>query len=225
MPPDIEPSFPLVSYLPTGGEGEWLREAMTTFAQRVASFLPGDFECYVRVLNPFESHDASGPRTMSWRESLPADEVYPVDPARAAEWALRGPGGAQALTGALHRSLLDPLLEHLAPRTETPERCFFAVWDGFGGSAIPRALRPTLHLPHRDYHLFSGPIGGARTSYSSVGFVWQPANLWWPADHRWCVATEIDFAWTYVGGPRSCVEAILADTRLEAVETYADARW
>jgi len=46
-----------------------------------------------------------------------------------------------------------------------------------------------------------------------------------PADRAWCVATEIDFAWTYVGGSRELIDAILADARLEAVETSAAAEW
>jgi hypothetical protein len=46
----------------------------------------------------------------------------------------------------------------------------------------------------------------------------QSANLWWPADHAWCVASEIDFQWSYVGGPRSCIDAILKDSRIESAE-------
>ena len=60
---------------------------------------------------------------------------------------------------------------------------------------------------------------------SAIPFAHQSANLWWPADRAWCVATEIDFAWTYVGGTRAVVDALLADPRLDAVETTAAARW
>ena len=42
-------------------------------------------------------------------------------------------------------------------------------------------------------------------------------NLWWPADRSWCVATEIDLAWTYVGGPAGLIEAVLGDERIEAL--------
>jgi hypothetical protein len=86
---------------------------------------------------------------------------------------------------------------------------------------------PKLELPHRAYHVFTGPITAALTSYSAYSFGHhdQFANLWWPADQAWCVATEVDFAWTYVGGSRACIDAVLADPRLEAVETSASARW
>jgi len=54
-------------------------------------------------------------------------------------------------------------------------------------------------------------------------FIHQSANLWFPADQSWCVATEIDLAWTYIGGSRRCVASILADSRLETAETTAAA--
>ena len=44
------------------------------------------------------------------------------------------------------------------------------------------------------------------------GPLWQSANLWWPEDRAWCVTTDIDFAWTYVGGDRSLIEELIGDT-------------
>ncbi len=72
--------------------------------------------------------------------------------------------------GSLPRVAIEPLVEYLRLSTTTPERCFFAVWEGFGGSVVPAALEPKLELPHRRYHIFAGPIEGARTTYSAVSF-------------------------------------------------------
>jgi hypothetical protein len=48
-------------------------------------------------------------------------------------------------------------------------------------------------------------------------------NLWWPDDRAWVVATEVDFAWTYVGGTRDLAEAVLGEPRLEVLPaTLAD---
>ena len=44
---------------------------------------------------------------------------------------------------------------------------------------------------------------------------WQSVNLWWPDDRAWFVSTEIDFAWTYVGGTTALLEGLLADPLLE----------
>lgn len=42
------------------------------------------------------------------------------------------------------------------------------------------------------------------------------ANLFWPGDRAWCVATEIDLDSTYVGGSVELIADLLADPRLEA---------
>jgi hypothetical protein len=42
-------------------------------------------------------------------------------------------------------------------------------------------------------------------------------SIWWPDDRAWCVATEIDFRWTYVAGSRELVDALVADERFEAL--------
>ena len=44
--------------------------------------------------------------------------------------------------------------------------------------------------------------------------------FWWPRFERiaaWFVATEIDYAWTYVGASFDAINAALADDRLEAL--------
>ena len=47
-------------------------------------------------------------------------------------------------------------------------------------------------------------------------------NLWWPDDRAWCVATEIDLAWTYVGGPAALISDALANPGLEAQPASPD---
>ncbi|MDQ6617805.1 MAG: hypothetical protein M3083_24425 [Actinomycetota bacterium] len=41
--------------------------------------------------------------------------------------------------------------------------------------------------------------------------------MWWPDDRAWRVATEVDYAWTYVGGTSHLVDRLLGDERLEAL--------
>ena len=127
--------------------------------------------------------------------------------------------------------------------TATPEDCWFCVWDGFGwGTAstvavltatgqprefieeprrdpVPGPVRagPRVHLPHRDYFLYHGPAAAVAALASVDGTGGQGPNLWWPADRAWCVASEIDLPWTYVGGSRGLIDAILADERIEAL--------
>ena len=226
QPADVEPPrLPTLEYVGNPQVAEWLRLSMTSFAESVASILPGQFAAYARIYHPFEFHGSDLIQVSSWRALSNAAGVHLSDPAAAVDFAYRGVEGSQAEVGRLPTVLIGPLVEHLRQVTTTPDRCFFAVWEGHVGLAVPPALEPTLELPHRRYHIFQGPIDGSHTSFSAIDLGHLSANLWWPADQAWCVATEIDFAWTYVGGPRSTIDALLKDARLEAVETTAAARW
>jgi hypothetical protein len=219
------PTLPLLEYVGETGAADWLRASLTTFAKRVASFLPGHFDAYVRIYHPFDNGGGSPIAATTWRELAALAGRDFRDPAGAEDFARYGVPNARAPVGTLPPALIDVLVEHLRPATATPEVCYFAPWEGYGASVVSYDLEPTLALPARRYHLFAGPIEAARTSYSVIPFAHQSANLWWPADQAWCVATEVDLAWTYVGGTRAVVDALLADPRLEAVETTAVARW
>lgn len=50
----------------------------------------------------------------------------------------------------------------------------------------------------------------------------QSANIWWPEDRSWCVATEIDFTCTYVAADRRCADALLRAPGIEAYEAAPD---
>lgn len=225
LPGAPAPALPLLRHETSLVPAAWLQESLTTFARTVASFLPGHFAAYARLHHPFHIGGTAPVPPVTWRE-LAARHGHDLrDMATAAAFAYRGVPNAQAFPGSMPLAVIDVLLEHLGPATRTPELCYFAEWVGFGGSPVPHDLEPLLRLPHREYHLFSGPLAAAHTSYGGIPFHHQSANLWWPADHAWCVATEVDHAWSYVGGPGPCVAAILADPRLDVVATAAAERW
>jgi len=211
----------LLTHLETLEPTDWLGKSLTTFGRSVSSFVPGQLPAYARVYHPFDNDGK--PRTWRELEALTGETLRDRD--TAVDFALMNPANVQARVGNLPLPLLEVLVEHLAPATTTPELCYFALWNGYADSVAPPKLKPKLELPNRAYDVFAGPFSAARTSLSVISFGHRSPNFWWPADHAWCVATEIDFAWTYVGGPRECIDAVLADPRLEAVETNAVAEW
>jgi hypothetical protein len=75
----------------------------------------------------------------------------------------------------------------------------------------------TFRLPHRGYYLAKGPLEAALETVYGMARAYQSASIWWPDDRAWCVATEIDFDWTYVGGSQECVAAVLGSPDLEAL--------
>lgn len=221
QPAPRAPDLPGVAHVTSLEPAEWLRTSMTTFARTVASFLPGHFAAYARVMHPFVDLD----EPVRWDELAGAGEPVPNDPRAAAEFALKNDLFMQARVGTLMPNAIDALVPMLRDATTTPDACYFAVWHGFSALAVPPDHEPRLRLPHREYHVFRGAIEAARTSYSAIAGRHHAANLWWPADHAWCVASEIDHAWTYVGGSRALIDAVLGDARLESIETTAASTW
>jgi hypothetical protein len=157
-------------------------------------------------------------------------------------------GGQGPHEGSLFAPDAEVLAAILRDWTATPEDCWFCVWDGFGWDnastfaaltetgrppeiieeprrdPVPGPVRegPRVHLPNRDYLLYQGPTAAVGTLARVDGTYGQYPNLWWPADRAWCVASEIDLQWTYVGGPRGLIDAVLADDRIEALPAAPD---
>ncbi len=164
-----------------------------------------------------------------------------VRPRGEAPWIGQGPD-----QGSLYPPdavILAGILRHW---TTTPQQCWFCVWDGYGwdrtvylfisdgasavkpGSGrrpdpVPAHVRDgrRVELPYRDYLLYRGPVEAALATVG-LGVGHQVANLWWPQDRAWFVASEIDLAWTYVGGPAGLIGQLLADTRIEALPAAPD---
>jgi hypothetical protein len=228
-------------------EAAWIGGRLAPFgACRVTSVVPGGFGAYARVLHPAEE-PGRGDRLVRWAEvaawsgtPLRAGAQFhtvalpPVRPAGDAPWSGQGPR-----QGSLYPPDAEALAGIVRDWTQTPERCWFCVWDGYGWPGtpltapgepsvplpdpIPERVRrgPRVRLPNRDYLLYAGPAEAvlAPAALSGDG---QTANLWWPADQAWCVASEIDLAWTYVGGPAGLIERLLADGRVEALPAGPD---
>lgn len=95
---------------------------------------------------------------------------------------------------------------------------------------------PLLLLPNREYFMFAGPVDAALDFVHSsrvgdfqelVSLRQEPVDkvvlierrspqLIWPADHSWCVATEIDLDSTLVGGSTGLIDDIVTSPDLEA---------
>lgn len=78
---------------------------------------------------------------------------------------------------------------------------------------------PRLSLPGRSYLLFTGGLPDLRQPpwrafHPFAGG--QSPNLLWPADHGWCVGTDIDIDSTVVGGSSALIAAIIRSFDLEA---------
>ena len=225
-------------------EADWIADRLSPFDDYVVtSVVPGGFEAYARVLHPAEAPRHGHGHLVRWREvaawsgmQLGPDSQFhyialpPTRPTLEAPWRGQGPG-----TGSLLPADAEDLAAILRDWTTTPDHCWFCLWAGYGWSharlatstddpgllmpdPIPESAREGLqvHLPARDYLLYTGPVEAA-TATVALANSEQTANLWWPSDRAWCVASEIDLAWTYVGGQAAMVDRLLTAEQIEAV--------
>jgi hypothetical protein len=195
--------------------------------------VPRGFDGYAKILHPI-AVGGMGSEVIRWsdvsrwsRVPLHATtEWYQVVlpeliPPLPKPWTSQGPR-----EGSLSQADAEALVDDLSPFTTGT--CYFAVWDGYGPidmvetdqSKAPRSIQ-FFKLPWRDYELFEGPLLNAN-AFSLPGRDFQSPNLWWPEDHSWCVASEIDLPWTYVGGTRDLINRLLGDDRLEVLEVLPD---
>ena len=140
--------------------------------------------------------------------ALPEEEPSGVEP-----W----PGQVPQI-GTLRSADADALAAVLARHTSTPERCWFCTWQGWGPVVFDDG--PRVELPARDYVLCVGPLAALPALMDAQDD--HSPNLWWPDDRAWCVATEIDLAWTYVGGRAALISDVLANPRVEAQPASPD---
>jgi hypothetical protein len=122
--------------------------------------------------------------------------------------------------GSLPPELMEPIAARLALHTSTAGQCWFAAWNGFGNPRDDVRLAPMFRLPHREYNLLTGPVAAATESVTD-GIRVQSPSLWWPDDHAWCVATEIDLNTTYIACSKACRDDILSLPGVEALAIKA----
>lgn len=171
---------------------DWITGSTAPFEQLV-TFGPAGFDAYARLrFIPDPLRPGQGEADVDLPEDHPHDLVQ-----------------AQL---ALHR---------LAEFTESPADCFFLVWDGYSDVTFPPQVTEAslVVLPHRRYALFRGPLAGIDAfagELGSGGPIAPPAFVW-PADRRWCFASDVDPHWAGIGATAAAVDALVSDASLDVV--------
>ncbi|MGV8979107.1 MAG: hypothetical protein ACOH17_13790 [Cellulomonas sp.] len=230
---------------------EWIRPRLGSQFGAVNRTVPGGFEAYARICHPATDSDGalvSWPEVaavtgghahplMQWHALI--GSPYPVN-ATSALWP-----GENPERGNLAPEVLEVVSGVLAQHTTMASRCTFCLWEGWGwlhaapaGAPHPGCVStsrsqhpyldrdgPRVRLPGRDYLLLTGPVQSATSLGWWLDPTWfqaQSPNLFWPTDRAWCVATEIDFDSTLVGGTRALIDALLNEPTLDAWPIHPD---
>ncbi|MDI9928835.1 hypothetical protein QM588_00335 [Rhodococcus sp. IEGM 1354] len=117
---------------------------------------------------------------------------------------------------ALHVQLTS-IIEVLARSTNTPDDCFFAIWEGNTALDDMRVMAPTAVIAGYNYFLLRGPIERATDTLGGLS-----PNLWWPADHAWCMVQHFDFPAAYFGGTTDAVADLVTLTDIESRQVRVD---
>lgn len=218
------------------GPARWLTESVASFAENVGSLVPASFAAYARVFHPAVDHHGAEPRQVRWAQIAWANRkaVHPqMQFARLIGYTSRYDAGYRPeqpglfdeppAVGTLPPRTATSLARTLARHTTTAHRCWFAVWHGHGALDPAFHGRPTFSLPGRDYHLARGPLAAAFQSVGIPHTSHLSANLWWPDDQSWCVATDIDLDSTYLGASQACIQELAANSELEVMPLSATA--
>lgn len=202
----------------------WIRVRLHPFAQDVGSVIPEGFDDYARIFHPA----GRGGEPVRWR-AIAEENRRNVHPemqfgniARAWRQSPRPELWTTApRSGTVPLELARALAAVLRTYTTTPERIWFGVWEGWGGFDPGT---PRFEHPNRRYHLARGGIEDAAATIYPDAWAHQSASMWWPDDRAWFVSTEVDLPYTYVGGTRECVEAVLAHPEIEALRARVSDR-
>lgn len=198
---------------------DWIAPRLHPFNQDTGSVIPEGFEAYCRVFHPLDGVGRwSDLAARNGRIAHSQMQLHAISVSRGEGIpAFDGRMDGRVSWGSLPVTERAAVVEDLRTHTTTPDRCWFAAWEGWGG-LDDGGVTELVQLPGRGYLLASGAIDAATDSVLEPPFD-QSLSLWWPDDLAWCVATEVDFAWTYVGGTGAAIDALLADARLEALPT------
>jgi len=105
----------------------------------------------------------------------------------------------------------------LTGNTTTPDECYFAIWEGNTALDDIRDRAPTANIAGYNYFLLRGPVSHATDTFEGLS-----PNLWWPADHAWCMAQHFDFPCAYLGGSAETVADVLTLTDIESQPVRVD---
>lgn len=235
----------------SGAEGQWIADALERYIGKkgyfgaVAVVIPDQFEAYARIFHPVDEMNAQGPG-LRWADLARSKNTVFHPEAQFHQLArtelygravIDGRDVGQAPSGEMVQRELELLAEILAGHSVPSQDIFQAVWDGWGGFEpgrhnIPTGAGTTLTVAKglRKYWVFRGSMAEfVRPPWFDAewGHSEQTPNLAWPADRSWCMASEIDFDSTLVGGTAELISAVVHSSGLESLEVTpsSDLSW
>lgn len=105
----------------------------------------------------------------------------------------------------------------LESETDTPDDCYFALGEGWPDVAQMVSGAPQMEIPNRSYYLFRGAVTDVGNWGATAPSDLPPAAFIWPADHSWCITSDVDPHWAGIGASSHAITRLSAELALDIV--------
>jgi len=198
--------------------GAWIEPLLAGFGTSIGENLPAGYPAHAVV--PIPDVDVpvdSLPDDLAWLDTLLAViEPFTGDqPVHCGLWE----GWAELYDRGADPRIAPGMAVHVAwPDGERPSEAEQAAarrraQERLAELRVERPAAKPLELPHRRYHLWTGPL---RSVTAFRGLIAAPPSLIWPEDRSWFVSVPIYSREAAVGGPEALVDAVVAADGLGA---------
>ncbi len=189
--------------------------------EAIGGLMSPDVSAYARVFNPIRASSTSMPtRYQTWASVLGSSFV-PTAPWNSMLSGVGTPTGQfEPESGTLESEAAETLAAVLSRFTTTPDRCFFAMWDGYAEFREFDDASTVLLPPDRRMFIFEGALSiGTAPAIPEIS--WRLPVRWWTEDDAWQVAGDIYAQSVLVGGSTSVIDAVTRQPDLEAYRIAA----
>ncbi|WP_307786597.1 hypothetical protein [Rhodococcus sp. KRD197] len=115
-------------------------------------------------------------------------------------------------------------VSHLANYTTTPDNCYFAIWEGWGGIELVGPVK--VPFISREAVLFNGAasdlLGWVDSRDNSSADNLPIPSFIWPADRAWCIANDVDPHFATIGASSVAIQGLLGYTSIDITEDDPD---
>jgi hypothetical protein len=198
--------------------GAWIAPLLGEFGPTIAANVPAGYAAHAVVSIPDPDAESDGlPYRFPWLDTLldvlePFTGDQPVHCGLWEGWAEFYDHGADPRT-APGMTVLVAWSEDERPSEAEEAEARRQAQESLVALRVERPAAAPLELPHRGYHLWTGPL---RSAPAFRGQIDEPPSLLWPEDRSWFVAAPIYTREAAVGGTAAVVDALLASERLDA---------
>ena len=237
---------PRMTFLTEVTEAQWIEQGTNHRSRCLDALIPAGFTAHARLFHPADNvSDSTAESRVRWSQ--------------VAKWAgktvhslmefgrIKVPVEGFGIEPAPWRydpdeELYDEgiaLAAFLAGYTDTPQDCFFGIWEGYGqfsvGSMVMLStnggipLSPPAEVLKAEQfvcddwkHLLYRGALDAIESFYTVPIWGNLPNIWWPSDRAWFVMSHYDMNSTYIAGSEECIQALLNHQFFEVLPVAAN---